>query len=141
MFGVKKGKEIRDDVLERLHGMAASVERMPGRSTNYKVNGKSVVNLRAASRKNADQYWFDVTPELYENNVVDFFLYACGSADDVYIFPTADFKKLIQGASLGGQKQVPNFTLYSDTHEFEPAGMAHSTRRARDYYNQWRVLL
>lgn len=140
-YGIQKAKEIRADVIDRLTGLADSVVRMPGRAVNFKINGRSVVNLRAASQKSADKYWFDVTPEFYENHVVDFLLYACGSVDQTYIFPVGDFSKLIAGASLGGQKQVPNFTLYADTHEFEPAGMSHGVRSIREYHNQWQLLV
>lgn len=139
-YGIQNAKDIREDVLHRLRSGASSMIRMPGRALNYKVNDIHVVNLRAASQKSADKYWFDVTPEFYEAPTVDFFVYACGSATAVYIFPVKDFAHLIDGASLGGQKQVPNFTLYADTHEFEPAGQAQSTHRVSEFYNCWEPL-
>ncbi|WP_143536783.1 HNH endonuclease [Rubricoccus marinus] len=138
--GIQSAKEIREDVLHRLRSGADSVIRMPGRALNYRVNDLHVVNLRAASQKSADKYWFDVTPEFYEAPTVDFFVYACGSAAAAYIFPVQDFARMIDGASLGGQKQVPNFTLYVDTHEFEPAGRARSTHRVSEFYNRWEPL-
>ena len=135
--GTQSAKEIREDVLNQLRSGADSVIRMPGRALNYKVNDRHVVNLRAASQKSADKYWFDVTPEFYEALTVDFFVYACGSAAAAYVFPVEDFARLIDGAGLGGQKQVPNFTLYADTHEFEPAGQAQSAHRISKFYNHW----
>src|SRR5205814_1498017 len=62
------------------------------------------VNVRTASDKDKDWYWFDVTPKFYEYDLVDFFLFACGYPEWVYRFPIADFKRMIEGASLGGQK-------------------------------------
>jgi hypothetical protein len=58
---------------------------------------------------------------------VEFFLYSCGSADIIYVFPRVNFEFFVKTASLGGQKQVPNFTLYADANQFEPAG--HSDTR------------
>jgi hypothetical protein len=85
------------------------------------------VNIRTASRKAGDKFWFDVTPELYEGRHVEFFIYVCGSIDAVYVFPRLNLEFLVQLASVGGQKQVPNFTLYSDADLLEPAGA--STQR------------
>lgn len=42
-------------------------------------------NVRTASRKSRNKFWFDVTPSLYENNQVKFFLYVCGSSEVIYI--------------------------------------------------------
>jgi hypothetical protein len=48
-------------------------------------------------------------------------------ADIIYVFPRVNFEFFVKTASLGGQKQVPNFTLYADANQFEPAG--HSDTR------------
>ncbi len=84
-------------------------------------------NVRTASRKSGDKFWFDVTPELYEKRQVEFFLYVCGEPGVMFVFPRLNFEYFIRGAHVGGQKQVPNFTLFVDSHEFEPAG--HSENR------------
>jgi len=80
------------------------------------------LNIRTANEKAFDKYWFDVTPSLYQKPRVDFLIYSCGSAKSLFVFPVRDFESLIEGASLGGAKQVPNFTIFLDRNEFEPAG-------------------
>jgi len=84
-------------------------------------------NLRTATRKSGNKFWFDVTPELYERRQVEFFIYACGDASTMFVFPRLNMEYLVRQASLGGQKQVPNFTIYVDTDEFEPAGHSESS--------------
>jgi hypothetical protein len=93
------------------------------------------VNVRTAARKSGDKFWFDVTPELYERRQVEFFLYVCGSPDIIYVFPRLNFEYFIRGASLGGQKQVPNFTLFADSNEFEPAGKSTSRNSIEGFRN------
>ena len=94
-------------------------------------------NVRSASRKSGDKYWFDVTPSLYEENLVDYFIYICGDPSSIYIFPREDFASLIHGAHLGGQKQVPNFTIYDNNCEFEPAGLSHDKHDIKKYRNNF----
>jgi hypothetical protein len=97
--------------------------------------GTSTVNVRTANEKAGDSYWFDVTPSYFRS--VNFFLFACGSATTVYVFPAAILEKLVKNASLGGQKQVPNFTIYVDRHRFEPAGRSIETADIRMYLNNY----
>ena len=92
-------------------------------------------NIRTASEKSGDKYWFDVTPKLYEANEVDYFIYVCGTPDSIYIFPCSDFSILINGAHLGGQKQVPNFTIFDNSSEFEPAGHSQERHGIAKYKN------
>ncbi len=58
----------------------------------YTVNGHSL-NIRTASDKNNGHYWFDVTPSYYETRTVDFFVYACGYAEEIYIFRLMNLNK------------------------------------------------
>lgn len=97
-------------------------------------------NVRTASRKSRDKFWFDVTPSLYEKNEINFFIYVCGSSEIIYIFPVLIFRKLIKGAHLGGQKQVPNFTIFDDTSEFEPAGLSHARHDIAQYKNAFNLI-
>ena len=97
-------------------------------------------NIRTASEKSGDKYWFDVTPNLYETNQVDYFIYVCGSPDSIYIFPCSDFSNLINGAHLGGQKQVPNFTIFDNPAEFEPAGHSHERHSIAKYRNAFKII-
>jgi hypothetical protein len=115
-----------DDIRARLQSSNTAVSIRSQRPTIWLLNGYPT-NIRTANRKAGDKYWFDVTPALYQRNQVDFLLYGCGSAQTLYIFPRATFEELIEGASLGGQKQVPNFTIFSNNNVFEPAG--HTERR------------
>ena len=92
------------------------------RSPSLWMVGLKLLNVRTAATKAGIKYWFDVTPSLYKSQAVDFFLFACGSPDTIYVFPREDFEVLIVGASVGGDKQVPQFTLFINTKEFEPAG-------------------
>lgn len=105
----------------------------------YRLGGKRA-NLRTATTKSGDKYWFDVTPSLFEDREVEFFIYVCGSPSCMYVFPTADFTRMIVGASLGGQKQVPNFTLYLDRHVFEPAGRANAAHDITKYFNHFDLI-
>ena len=97
--------------------------------------GSSTVNVRTANEKAGDNYWFDVTPSFFRS--VNYFLFACGSASTVYVFPAAVLEKLIANASLGGQKQVPNFTIYIDRHQLEPAGRSNERASIRSYLNNY----
>lgn len=126
--------ELRVEVLARVEEEIGPLVRVPGERSIFRC-GKARLNIRSASRKNGDKYWFDVTPSFYERHKVDYFLYGCGSACDIYVFPVTEFAEMIKGASLGGQKQVPNFTIYLDRHEFEPAGMANRTHDIRRFLN------
>ena len=125
---------IRDDVLRIWHHQMGPVHSIAGFRSNFRVGSKRV-NLRTASQKRGDQYWFDVTPEYYAKKLVDYFAYACGSASHVYVIPAYEMERLMEGASLGGQKQVPNFTIYLDRHEFEPAGRSEKRKSIEHYYN------
>ncbi len=97
-------------------------------------------NVRSASRKSGNKYWFDVTPSLYEQEKVDYFIYVCGSPESIYIFPCNDFSELIKGANLGGQKQVPNFTIFDNTDEFEPAGASYNRHNIFKYKNNYKII-
>lgn len=97
-------------------------------------------NVRTASKKSGDKYWFDVTPALYEENQVDYFIYVCGSPESIYIFPCDDFAELIKGAHLGGQKQVPNFTIFDGVNEFEPAGLSNKRKNIFKYRNNFKTI-
>ncbi len=118
--------DLRSGVEARLRQLFPQLRRVSGNPLIYQI-GRARINLRTASQKAGDKYWFDATPRIYERRLVHFLAYACGSADNVYIFPVDDFATLITGASLSGQKQVPNFTIYLNRDEFEPAG--HADRR------------
>jgi hypothetical protein len=87
----------------------------------WMASGK-ILNVRTAAEKAGSKYWFDVTPRFYQDNIVDFFLFACGNSDRIYVFPQIALADLVAPASLGGAKQVPQFTIFTDTDEFEPAG-------------------
>ncbi len=131
--------DLRSEVLARVRAELGSLTPIPGERSIYRC-GKARLNVRSASQKNGDKYWFDVTPSFYERRKVDYFLYGCGSAQKIYVFPVAEFAEMIKGASLGGQKQVPNFTIYLDRHEFEPAGMANSTHEIRRFLNAFSIV-
>jgi hypothetical protein len=102
-----------------------------------KING-TVINIRTATQKAGSKYWFDVTPSFYTK--VQFFLYACGSASTVYVLPSTVLQQLLSNASLGGEKQVPNFTIFSDKHELEPAGEAGARSFIGQYLNAYSLI-
>jgi hypothetical protein len=102
--------------------------------------GRARVHVRTANEKSGDKYWFDVTPNLYVRRQADFLMYTCGSPECVYIFPVQDFERLIDGASLGGQKQVPNFTIYADRDMMEPAGHADHPHPIAKYRNAFELV-
>ncbi|MDB4890269.1 MAG: hypothetical protein JWL61_2124 [Gemmatimonadetes bacterium] len=118
-------------------------ESLPGivelkKTPSLWMYGSSLLNVRTASEKSGAKFWFDVTPRLYESESVDFFLFACGDAEHIYIFPRTALEPMVRAASLGGAKQVPQFTLFTDTNEFEPAGAARYSITA--YLNAFNLL-
>ncbi len=131
---------LRDDVIIKIRKMFPDFKLLSSNPCICKINNKKI-NIRTANKKSGDKYWFDVTPEFYERKKVDFLLYSCGNVENIYIFPVVDFSKLIEGASLGGSKQVPNFTIFLDNHVFEPAGKSHSRSKIRSYYNGFNQLI
>ena len=126
--------DLRAEVQARLKVAYQSVSILSNSPAIWQLNGYSS-NVRTASEKAGDKFWFDVTPDLYERRQVEFFLYCCGSPEVIYVFPRVNFEHFVRTASLGGQKQVPNFTLYSDGNIFEPAGHAESRFRISGFRN------
>jgi hypothetical protein len=126
--------DLRSEVISCVRAELGPLSPVSGERSIYRC-GKSRLNIRSASQKNGDKYWFDVTPAFYERRKVDYFLYGCGSAREIYVFPVSDFAEMIEGASLGGQKQVPILTIYLDRHKFEPAGMANRTHDIHRFHN------
>ena len=118
--------DLRTEVQAKLKTAFPSVNVLSNSPAIWLLNGYSS-NIRTASEKAGDKFWFDVTPDLYERRQVEFFLYCCGGPEIIYVFPRVNFEYFVRTASLGGQKQVPNFTLYTGTNVFEPAG--HSEAR------------
>jgi hypothetical protein len=116
-----------DRVVARLRTRFTDIRALGARPLVYRLGGKKA-NIRTATTKSGDKYWFD------------FLLYTCGDADSIYVFPVRDFASLIEGASLGGQKQVPNFTIYLDRHLFEPAGRADAPRDISGYFNRFDLI-
>ena len=128
---------MKQSVIQSLESTFKMKVRLAGRSL-LEING-ATINLRTATQKAGSKYWFDVTPSFYSS--VNFFLFACGSASTVYVFPTSTMKDLLEGASLGGQKQVPNFTIFTDTDELEPAGAGGIRNNIGQYLNAFGLIL
>lgn len=125
---------LNHDVTARLREVVGPLAWLPGKGTVWGVNGHRV-NVRSASRKSGDKFWFDVTPSFIARGGVDFLLYACGSPECIYAFPAPELAKMVCGASLGGAKQVPNFTIYLQDHLLEPAGRADSKIDISRFFN------
>jgi hypothetical protein len=102
----------------------------------FEVNNKRI-NIRSASDKGSQRYWFDVTPSLYTERKVDYLLFTCGYPDNTYVFPVETFSTMIEGASLGGQKQVPNFNIRLDSHKFEPCGLKGKKFDIKTFFNHF----
>ena len=115
------------------------IKRVSTRPTIWEIDSKKC-NIRSASQKSGDKYWFDVTPSLYEKNQVDYFIYICGSPKVIYVFPCDVFSDLIVGAHFGGQKKVPNFTIFDNIAEFEPAGQSHKRKNISKYRNNFSLI-
>ncbi len=109
------------------------------RNPSLRMAGSKLLNVRTAAEKAGAKYWFDVTPNFYKSQAVDYFLFACGHPDIIYVFPRVEFEALVSGASLGGDKQVPQFTIFSDTSELEPAGQ--SRRDIKRFLNAFGLVL
>jgi hypothetical protein len=118
--------DLRTEALKKLKTKYESVTILSNSPALWYINSYPC-NIRTASRKSGDKFWFDVTPVLYEKHQVEFFLYTCGDPEIIYVFPRLNFEHFIHGAHFGGQKQVPNFTIFDGPQEFEPAG--HSEHR------------
>ena len=125
---------LRNDIHAKLQSILQTVTILSESPAIWYLNGYPA-NIRAAAEKAGAKFWFDVTPDLYERRQVEFFLYACGNPDTIYVFPRVNFEYFVRTASLGGQKQVPNFTLYSDSDEFEPAGHAETRFQISGFKN------
>lgn len=126
--------DLEAEASSKLKSVYKSVACLSRRPSLWHINSYPA-NLRTASRKSGDKFWFDVTPELYERRQVEFFIYACGEASVLFVFPRLNMEHFVRYASLGGQKQVPNFTIYSDTNELEPAGHAGSRIQIAGFRN------
>lgn len=137
MTGESNAPAIRAGVLElwRLH--LGPVEKHS--ESIFRVGGKRV-NLRTATRKRGDAFWFDVTPRFYEDREVDFFAYACGSASHVYLIPAPELGRLVRNASSSRSRYAPNFTIHLDAHELEPAGAGGQRLSLQPYYNRHELL-
>lgn len=128
-----------DDALCVLRKKYETVSQVSSRPAIWKLNTERC-NIRTANRKSGDKFWFDVTPSLYEKRQVDFFLYVCGESEIVYVFPRDHFYTLIKNAHLGGQKQVPNFTIYDDIKELEPAGHSFQRHKITKFRNAFDLI-
>ncbi len=98
------------------------------------------VYLRVASKKSGYKYWLDVNPNLFRKNNVDFLIYGCGSEKSIYIFPLNEFLLMIESANLGGVNQVPNFTIFVNSHELEPAGDSGNRFQIKKYFNDYSAI-
>ena len=130
---------LRADAIRALQQNVGHVESLPGARSIYIVD-HTRLNLRTASRKNAEAFWFDVTPAYYELNIVDFFMYVCGRVERSFVFSRDEMKMLAKNAHRGGSKNVPNFTIHADTFEFEPAGAGGRRIRINDNLNAFQVI-
>lgn len=130
---------LSEEAFKVLSSKFLKVIKKSSRPMIWEIESKKC-NVRSASKKSGDKYWFDVTPALYEQNQVDYFIYVCGTPNTIYVFPCEDFSRLINGAHLGGQKQVPNFTIYDNTFEFEPAGLSYNKQNIYKYRNNFNLL-
>lgn len=107
--------------LKSLYKKVSLLRRNPN---TWSINSHSA-NLRMAS--GVRKFWFDVTPELYEKLQVEFFIYACGGMETVYVLPCINLQHFVRSAGRSRRTNAPNFTIYTATDEFEPAG--HSEAR------------
>lgn len=131
---------LRTDVFERIdEEVGAAFINVPHHKWICNINGFRV-NVRTASDKGSTRYWFDVTPSYYEQGEVDYFLYACGYPDTIYIIPSDAMQEMIATASPGGQKQVPNFNILTETDQLEPAGDGQHKWPLGQYLNNFQLL-
>jgi|WetSurMetagenome_2_1015567.scaffolds.fasta_scaffold15771_1 hypothetical protein len=98
------------------------------------------VYLRVAIEKAGDKYWYDINPKLFIKTKIDFLVYACGKTKSMYVFPAKIFFEMIRSASLGGVNQVPNFTIFIDSHELEPAGKSEQRFKIKDFWNKFTLI-
>lgn len=131
--------KLKDAIIEKLKSIYENVEKIESgsRAVFYRINNRTV-NIRTGATGEGGKFWFDVKPEFFER--VDFFVYACESEKNIYLFPSDDLKSLIEGASKGGSGNVPQFTVYLLTHKLAPAGRAHNKRNIKKYYNSFDLI-
>lgn len=134
-----KSNVLKSIVLNKLEAQFGKSEKAGGAYAIYRF-GKARINLRVTTKKSGTKFWFDITPILYERSMVDFFVYACGSDENIYIFPRKDMQEMVYIASNGGINNVPNFTIYTNYHEFEPAGHADQRIPIRRYHNAFGLI-
>ncbi|NOY42187.1 MAG: hypothetical protein GXP26_10165 [Planctomycetes bacterium] len=104
---------LRDDHQLSIYRIKGSVFQIE----SFRVNIRTTVGV-----PDQERCWFDVTPQLYENDEVDFFIFVCRCSSWYYVIPAARLADMVSHANLCGSKQVPNFNLHLDTHEFVPCG-------------------
>lgn len=131
--------KLKDKVIERLKSIYENVEKTQSgsKAVFYCINDK-IVNIRANTKGQNGKFWFDVTQEFFTR--VEFFVFACESEENIYLFPSNDLKNLINGASVGGWKQEPQFTVYLTTHELGPAGKSNNKLSIEKYYNDFDLI-
>jgi len=134
-----KSIALKDRVLSYLENILGKSNIINSKPFVLSLLGKRVY-LRVASEKSGSKYWFDVNPNLFRNVKVDFLIYACGSEHSVYVFPLSDFLQMLESANLGGVNQVPNFTIFVDSHELEPAGHSRNRYSINKYYNNYSAI-
>ena len=125
-------EELRREVRARIATEVGECDEASGAGTIFSVNCW-MVNIRVATDKHREGYFFDFTPGHFHK--VDFAVFACGYPDCLYVIPVLDLWRLTANASLGGAKQVPNFTLFPAVNEFEPAGQAERRLSILKYFD------
>jgi len=113
--------DLRQTSIVKLRAVFRDVADISRNPSVCRINGYRA-NLRTATQKSEYKYWFDVTPSLFEPPEAEFFIFVCGTPEVAYVFPRLNMQHLVRDASLGGDKQVPNFTVFTDSDLFEPAG-------------------
>lgn len=135
----EKSQALKKQVLSRL-------EIVLGKSTPLSLKpfvlkyGDKRVFVRVTTEKAGNKFWFDVTPRLYTNHETDFLIYACGSTQNLYVFPVDNFAQFIGKASIGGAGAVPNFTIFLNSHEFEPAGQSAHRFKINQFWNRFDLI-
>jgi hypothetical protein len=132
-------EELRASVEKKLREKFNQVKFKSKSPKIYLIDGK-IVNLRVRIKKDDNgKCFFDVAPSLLEKGRVDFFIYACASTEDVYIFPASDFSVLVKEASVSRQGKLV-FDIYIAEDQLAPAGLSGIKFNIKNYYNNYDLI-
>jgi hypothetical protein len=139
----RKSIALRNEVISKLKETFSDITPLRGRFKIYSTNKTRVyIGVTTDKKGSPGKYFLDINQDLYDQKMAEFIVYACGSKDRIYVFPVDDFINLIAGASVSNSNSKARlFTIYINSHKFEPAGHSDRKHDISKYYNNFSPVL